>query len=799
MGYIATFTVTLASSSPGATVDYACADGTGVAGTDYTARSGTLTFQADELTKTVAVPVFPGADDKTFQLVLSNGVGCTIGDGTGDCIIAGSGTDSYLSRFNWTYNLMKTPATGFFGPTTGPKAFTVPYHCVQTLQVEAPDWGHTSVSETISFWLKLEAWKVGLSGSITGYAAAWNSVEQNFIPSSTNQPVGVYDPDKPADYLPEGNTPGDYPTLPNPDIIAGADPLATLLQSAYGNKLMYLMHWFWDTDGVYGFKNGDGSTKQVAINTFQRGLGESTWEAVTQPEWEDFTQGGGAHGFLPIFSRGLPEYPDAEYPYSKQWRYTCAPDAEVRAIGASILARDFAAASSASTTVQDAKAKKMGDYLRYALYDKYFRAIGGESGQVYDGSGAHNLISWYVAWGGEIPASSQQAAWGFRVGSSESHHGYNGVDAAYAMATSGESFTGSASGAGSQWQNSLQRQLEMIRWLQSAEGPIAGGVSNSWLGRYETPTDGRQNAKFYGMWYTYSPVWHDPPSNNWFGFQCWGLERVAALFLRVAAKTGTFNTDIRNNCATILDRFVVWVLDNADVTTDPTSFTLPLNLNWTSNSAINGQTTATPNLEGVYEYIPTLDWDSTGDYAAFWNASTVPNPTLHCTIDSPGLDLGSAASCAQLMIQYAKAKVTAGGTLLSTIPNSAHTVQECLTLAKTILDRLWGTYKDVKGFTHDEPRSDYNRYGDPMYLPPGYSGTMPNGDPLTPGVTTFISMRSFMKNDPDWPKVQAYIDGGPPPVFRYNRFWHTAEIAVGFGMMSKYFPDQTPTPDQTPA
>ena len=41
--------------------------------------------------------------------------------------------------------------------------------------------------------------------------------------------------------------------------------------------------------------------------------------------------------------------------------------------------------------------------------------------------------------------------------------------------------------AAQDWAQSLQRQLEFYRWLQSAEGGIAGGATNSWAGRYTTP------------------------------------------------------------------------------------------------------------------------------------------------------------------------------------------------------------------------------------------------------------------------------------------------------------------------
>ena len=78
------FTVTLnpVAASP-VTVDWATADGTARAGTDYTAGNGSLTFNAGDSTKTVSVSV-TGDDvdepDKTFTVTLSSASGATIGD-----------------------------------------------------------------------------------------------------------------------------------------------------------------------------------------------------------------------------------------------------------------------------------------------------------------------------------------------------------------------------------------------------------------------------------------------------------------------------------------------------------------------------------------------------------------------------------------------------------------------------------------------------------------------------------------------------------------------------------------------
>jgi hypothetical protein len=80
----ATFTVTLSAAAAGAvTVNYATADGTATAGSDYTAGSGTLTFAAGQVTKTVAVTVSGDTTveaNETFVVNLSAASGATIAD-----------------------------------------------------------------------------------------------------------------------------------------------------------------------------------------------------------------------------------------------------------------------------------------------------------------------------------------------------------------------------------------------------------------------------------------------------------------------------------------------------------------------------------------------------------------------------------------------------------------------------------------------------------------------------------------------------------------------------------------------
>jgi hypothetical protein len=98
---LAAFSVTLdaASASP-VTVNYATADGTAVAGTNYTAASGTVTIPAGLTSQTILIQTLDDgvvAANKTFTVNLSNPVGGTIARGQGtDTTIEGDSTKFYV-------------------------------------------------------------------------------------------------------------------------------------------------------------------------------------------------------------------------------------------------------------------------------------------------------------------------------------------------------------------------------------------------------------------------------------------------------------------------------------------------------------------------------------------------------------------------------------------------------------------------------------------------------------------------------------------------------------------------------
>ena len=112
------FAVTLSRVPSGTVrVDYATADGTATAGSDYTATSGTLTFAAGETEKTVSVAVLDDAHDEgseTLTLTLSTAAGAYLADGTAIGTITNSDPmpEAWLARFGRTAATHVTDAVG---------------------------------------------------------------------------------------------------------------------------------------------------------------------------------------------------------------------------------------------------------------------------------------------------------------------------------------------------------------------------------------------------------------------------------------------------------------------------------------------------------------------------------------------------------------------------------------------------------------------------------------------------------------------------------------------------------------
>ena len=639
----------------------------------------------------------------------------------------------YADRFIEHWNDIHNPANGYFSPEG------IPYHAVETLNVEAPDYGHETTSEAYSYWMYLEAAYGKISKDWKPLAKAWESTEAYLIPTDADQPTsGSYNETHPAVYAGEQDLPNGYPTPLDSSAPVGKDPLYKELKETYGSPMIYGMHWILDVDNWFGFgRRGDGVSKPSFINTFQRGEQESVWETFTQPCWDDF-RFGGPNGFLDLFVK-------QDGGYVRQWKYTNAPDADARAIQAMYWAKKWADEQGNGGTIEPLvqKTAKMGDFLRYSLFDKYFKTQGCQSPQCPAGDGyeaAHYLLAWYYAWGG---STAKAAGWSWRIGSSTAHGGYQNPFAAYVLGKE-KAFKPKSKNGATDWSKSMARQVEFYRWLQSYEGGIAGGATNSYRGRYEAFPPGLRT--FYKLGYVEHPVYMDPPSNAWFGFQAWTMDRIAQLYY----VTGDQHTKV------IMDRWVKWVKANTKLPKDG-SFAIPSELIW------SGQ--------------PQLDWTETSQN---WNGKDAGfNKTLHVKIKSFSQDVGIAGALARTLLFYA----AKSGDVASA------------RLAKELLDRLWKKFRDNKGVSTPEKRLDYKRFNQKLYVPPGWTGKMPNGDKLDAN-TTFLSARSKYRSDPDWPKVQAYLDGGEPPEFRYHRFWGQSDIALANFTFAQLYPNGIPAGKQ---
>ena len=113
------FEVSLSKAASSAvTVSYATSDGSALEGSDYTAASGTLTFNAGELTKTIAVAVLEDSldeDSETFTMTLSNpSSGTVLSDATATGIITNSDhmPKAWLTRFGRTVASQAVDALG---------------------------------------------------------------------------------------------------------------------------------------------------------------------------------------------------------------------------------------------------------------------------------------------------------------------------------------------------------------------------------------------------------------------------------------------------------------------------------------------------------------------------------------------------------------------------------------------------------------------------------------------------------------------------------------------------------------
>ena len=475
----------------------------------------------------------------------------------------------------------------------------------------------------------------------------------------------------------------------------------------------------------------------------------------------------------------------------------------------------------------------MGDQLRNNMFDKYYKKIGcqDEWNTANSYEGAHYLMSWYTSWGGTT--RSDQGAWAWQIGASHCHEFYQNPLAAYALLEDDDLRNGMKTGnqAIKDYTTSLQRQLEFYLWLQSANGPIAGGATSSWHGRYlkyEYLADVDKEyiekygtnipTTFYNMAYQEHPVYADPGSNHWIGNQVWAIQRLAEL--RYVIKTGNTNSyveavklqQVKNGTPTemtieealdaILDRWVEWFVNEVELYDDG-SYTIPATLDW---------------------YGQPKTWTGTYDPEA--------NSDLTCEVTARGTsDLGCVSSLANTLIYYAKSNDVDSE---AAYKDSDKVAEKALYLAHELLDREWNLGRDDIGLSIAETNGSMVRlFEQDVWVPTNYNGTMPNGDTIANGAT-FLSIRSqYLGDNKDGTNNSANvkygtsteIDGkyytdnrGYVAKFKeaydsvgganasaadkeeamktvelnYHRFWHAGDILIALGTMADLYPDVVP-------
>ncbi|MGN0631554.1 MAG: glycoside hydrolase family 48 protein, partial [Ruminococcus sp.] len=401
------------------------------------------------------------------------------------------GDDTYAARFMSLYDDVITNGVenGYMSSTsTVNGGLGVPYHSVEELCIEAPDYGHETTSEAMSYLVWVAAMRDNIvnaakNGEVTvanvkdasaeevgDTAKAWLTMESTLVPDAQGRFMSMGS-QLSATYSDEWEQVELYPTDMDQGV-KGANPIHNLFCNAYGNDGgLYLMNWLADVDDWYGFGAGTSSQyKQknvngnfTMINTFQRGEQESCWETIPHASVEELKYGVPGNGMKAFFN--------TESQVAAQFAYTNAPDAEDRAIQAVYAANRWGVGDQqvkskwGGNQSLSALAGKMGDECRNNMYDKYYIKIGAQNKNAGGGSdnGKHYLMNWYTSWGGAL-----DGGWAWQIGASHCHEFYQNPLAAYALLYDNDLNAGmKAQGATEDYKESLQKQMELYMWLIS--------------------------------------------------------------------------------------------------------------------------------------------------------------------------------------------------------------------------------------------------------------------------------------------------------------------------------------------
>ena len=174
------------------TVAYATRDGSAKAGEDYTAKSGTLTFNIGEDSKTVQVELLDDAKDEseeTFELVLSNADNALIGDATATGTIENDDPlqRAWLARFGRTVGSQAVDAVGERLTGDGAARITIAGQLIEAATGPQGEAQAKARAEAMARWLRGENAEKAPSRALTGHELLLGSA---FSWSSAGEPGG---------------------------------------------------------------------------------------------------------------------------------------------------------------------------------------------------------------------------------------------------------------------------------------------------------------------------------------------------------------------------------------------------------------------------------------------------------------------------------------------------------------------------------------------------------------------------------------------------------------------------------
>ncbi|PZU07238.1 Calx-beta domain-containing protein [Sphingomonas sp.] len=184
------FTVTRSNGAGAASVDYATADGSALAGTDYVATSGTVSFEAGETSKTIAVQILGDTiheANETFTLNLSNPIGFEVPAATATATIVNDDTGPVA-----IYDIQGLGHRSLFAGQTVDTSGVVTAVKSNGFYLQDPTGdGNIGTSDAIFvFTSSTPTVSVGnaitLSGTVTEYAAATNQLTITELTTPTN-------------------------------------------------------------------------------------------------------------------------------------------------------------------------------------------------------------------------------------------------------------------------------------------------------------------------------------------------------------------------------------------------------------------------------------------------------------------------------------------------------------------------------------------------------------------------------------------------------------------------------------